>query len=260
MVSNEKFENALKSDKTLPYRELIGGLLHAMVYTRPDISFAVSLLSTAVETYSNAQWNAAKRVLKYLNATKEYGIKYSRKLPVDTISLNFEVYVDASDLIHPVIGYVIKLAGGAIAYKTKKNGLATLSSAESEYVALTAATQEVLWLRELMRELGFNQDRPTKVYEDNQACIAIANNPVLQGRTKHLGRRLQFVRDAIENQEILLEYCETRQMVADTLTKALSEEKFCEFRSDSELIFKVGVLEMLKEWTPLPKHERAEAH
>ena len=77
-------------------------------------------------------------------------------------------------------------------------------------------------------------------YEDNQACIAIANNPVYQGRTKHLGRRLKFVRDAIENKQILLEYCPTGKMVADTLTKPLSVENYERFRSELGITLKSG--------------------
>ena len=96
-----------------------------MVYTRPDISYAVWILSTAVENYSNAHRNAAKRVLKYLNTTKDYGIKYIKGTGTTQEGLELEVYVDASGQIHSVIGYDIKLAGGAVSYNTKRKGLAT---------------------------------------------------------------------------------------------------------------------------------------
>ena len=245
MIMNQKLNEEEEERDDRDYRELIGSLMHSMVYTRPDIGYAVSVLSRSLGKSTRGHYEAGKRVLRYLKQTKNLSIQYSKE------KTELEVYVDSADEIQPHYGYVIKLAGGAISWKSTKAKFATLSSAESEYIALTSVTQEVVWLRELLCELGFEQNRSTKIFEDNQAAIAIAKNPVQQGRTKHLGRRLAFVKDAIKNDQINLEYCPTEVMVADMLTKAINEAKFIQFRQGMGLKedikkkedFEVGVLE-----------------
>ena len=106
-----------------------------------------------------------------------------------------------------------------------------MSSAESEFIALTYCTQEVMWVMDILAELGFELGKATIIKEDNQACIAIANNPVHKGRTKHLGRRIAFVREAVKNDSIKLEYCSTKEMIADIFTKPLGSRAFIKFRN-----------------------------
>lgn len=207
-----------------PYRTLIGSLMHAMVYSRPDIAYAVSVLATKVEDPTEADYKAAIRVLTYLNSTKNLTIEYGGQEKL-------EVYVDANDDIRPTLGFTILLAGGAVIWRSKKNKLVTLSSAESEFCALTEAIQSTLWLVELLEELDIKLPMPVVVHEDNQSCMAIAEDKEQLGRTKHLGRRLGFVRDAIENRKIKLEYCPTENQIADIFTKALPMGKFEDFRN-----------------------------
>jgi hypothetical protein len=93
-------------------------------------------------------------------------------------------------------------------------------------VALTEATQELKWARDILAELGFKQETPSVVYEDNQACVAIAKNDSNTSRVKHIGKRMAFVRGAQLKGEINLVYCPTDQMAADMLIKPLSRPKF----------------------------------
>ncbi len=96
-----------------------------------------------------------------------------------------------------------------------------LSSAESEYMAASAAAQEAIHLRSLMQSLGFTQKGPTTIWDDNQGCIAMTKNPVQHKRTKHIDIRFHFVRDAVNRGDILLRYVATGDQVADLLTKAV---------------------------------------
>jgi hypothetical protein len=224
-----------------PYREIVGSLMHVMVNTRPDIAYAVSILSRNLEEPTRGHWIAAKRVLKYLKTTSEFELKYAR-----TDKLDIEVFVDSNDgggrdgIEKPTFGYVIKIAGGAVVWKSRKLDRGTLSTAESEFLGLTQAAQDVEWVRELLTELGQDVDKPTQVWEDNQACIKIAKNPVNQGRTKHLGRRVGFVRDALELEIIQLDYLPTDDMIADIFTKALPRQKFEKFRAHLGLVASSG--------------------
>ena len=92
-------------------------------------------------------------------------------------------------------------------------------------MALSVATQEAIWLRQLQEELGMKDAGPTLIYEDNQGAISMAKNPVFHKRTKHIQIRYHFVREAVEEGVIALEYCCTSEMLADSFTKALPREQ-----------------------------------
>ena len=89
--------------------------------------------------------------------------------------------------------------------------IVALSTSEAEYVALSMATQEAVWLRRFLSDLTVTDeiDKPTVVMEDNQGTIAIAKNPVSHARTKHIDIRYHYVREAMQKGEIILQYCPT---------------------------------------------------
>ena len=104
-----------------------------------------------------------------------------------------------------------------------------LSTAEAEYVALANAAQEATWLKQLNQDLQVSTD-PIVIYEDNQSAISIAKNPQFHGRVKHINIKYHFIREQVRDNIIKLVYCETSEMIADMLTKALGRIKFEKFR------------------------------
>ena len=100
-----------------------------------------------------------------------------------------------------------------------------LSTSEAEYIALSLATQEAVWLRKLLAELNL-PNKPVMMMEDNQGAIAIAKNPIAHSRTKHIDIRYHYAREALQNGVINLQYCPIDEMVADLLTKPLSKGRF----------------------------------
>ena len=89
-------------------------------------------------------------------------------------------------------------------------------------MALSSATQEVIWIRRLLESIGAaSEDGPTIIHEDNQGAIALAKNPVSHSRTKHIDIRHHFIREAVEEKVIAVQYCPTKEMLADLLTKPL---------------------------------------
>ncbi len=106
-----------------------------------------------------------------------------------------------------------------------------LSTAEAEYIALASATQEALWMRQLIAEMGLDSLlEPTTIHEDNQSAMAIAKNPQFHGRSKHIGIKYHFVRDQVSEGNVKLKYCPTKDMIADMLTKGLSKDQFIKLR------------------------------
>ena len=118
------------------------------------------------------------------------------------------------------------LAKGAVSWLSKKQATVALSTAEAEFVALSAATQEAIWLRRLVTDVGESLEDPIVINEDNQGAIAMAENPVGHARTKHIDIRYHFVRDGVQNGVIILKYVATGEMIADILTKPLPKHPF----------------------------------
>ena len=114
---------------------------------------------------------------------------------------------------------------GAISWCSKLQGLVTLSTTEAEYVAATSAGQEILWLRNLFTELGYNLSSPSMLYVDNQSAMSVAKNPEHHGRMKHLDLRFYWLRDEVEKGSIYIQHLQTEEMPADILTKALLRVK-----------------------------------
>jgi len=103
-------------------------------------------------------------------------------------------------------------------------------------MALSEATQEAIWFKGILCELGEQSDKqPVKIFEDNQSSIALVKNPEFHKRTKHIDIRYHFVREKVQDNQVILEYCPTEDMLADMMTKAIGASRF------RELCDKLGI-------------------
>ena len=134
-------------------------------------------------------------------------------------------------------GYCFIMGSGLLSWKSNKQTCVTLSTAEAEYVALSSAAQEAIWLKLLLHDLNFSHNSPMVIMEDNQACICFTKNPKDHGKTKHISIKYHFVRNLVNDQEIDVQYCPTNLMLADIFTKGLSAEKFMFIRNRLGLCF-----------------------
>ena len=209
--------------KNTPYREAVGSLMYAAVATRPDIAFAVSTLSQFLDNPGDLHWQAVKNVFRYLAGTKDSELTYGGERH------DIEGYSDADGATqehrHAISGYTFIFDGGAISWSSKKQELITLSTAEAEYVAATHAAKEAIWLRKLFGEIYPNSLSPTFLYCDNQSALKLATADNYHARTKHIDVRYHFIREVVARGAIKLAYCQTEDMVADMLTKALPKYK-----------------------------------
>ncbi|KAE8976384.1 Copia protein [Phytophthora rubi] len=210
-------------DDERSYRELIGSLLYVANATRPDISAILSTLSQYLDCPREMHWRAALRVLHYLKGTATRGIRFRCSSSNRT---GIRAYADANwggdkKTRRSTSGVLLLLGGGPVVYKSKRQATVALSSAEAEYMALALATQEVLWLRYVLTEMGFSAEGPTTLQKDNKSAIGMATNQGYMPRAKHIDLRAHFVRDHIEAGRIKLEYVPTEQQLADFLTKAV---------------------------------------
>jgi len=219
------------------YMKLVGSLLYAALVTRPDIAFAVQSLGKHLQGSNEEHWIAAKRVLRYLKGTREVGLKYTGN---STGSFTLVGYADADyagdkDNRRSTSGYAFTLSHGEIVnmidWRAKQQEVVALSSAESELISACSATQTAIYIRQVLMDLGLKQYEPTMIMEDNQACIAMSNNPITHKRTKHIDVRYHFVREKVESKEVELVYLPTQYQLADILTKPLSNIRLAMIRN-----------------------------
>jgi transposase InsO family protein len=216
------------------YQQIIGSLMYAMTETRPDLAIVVSILSQFLANPSKEHQQAAKRSLRYLQGSKDYGLTLGKLAQHELGQLHG--YVDASyaqNLVdrRSTTGYVFMLGNGAISWTSKRQPTVALSSCEAEYMAETQAAKEAIWLRRLLLELGHTGPdvQTIQIYADNQGSIALAKNPEYHARTKHIDTQWHFVREQVGLGTIKLTYIPTTEQLADGLTKALGGPEFQKF-------------------------------
>jgi hypothetical protein len=231
-----KSHDEVRDMESIPYRSLLGALLHLANFARPDIALAVNICSRYANCYGPAHWRALKRILRYLKGTIDPGTKqspgllYSKRSPTD---LNVTGFVDADyarcpDTRRSTTGYIFMCCGGPISWESTKQKITATSTAEAEYVALALAVKEAIWIRKLF----FDLELPVPIiplHEDNEACIKIAENPVFHKRTKHIEIRFHFLREHLKWGHITIPHISTKNQIADILTKPLPRVSFESF-------------------------------
>ena len=178
------------------YRRLVGKLNYLTV-TRPDISFAVSVVSQFLNSPCQEHMDVVIRILRYIKCAPGKGLVYENKGHTQIVG-----YSDADWAGSPIdrrstSGYCVLVGGNLISWKSKKQNVVARSSAEAEYRAMAMATCELIWLKQLLKELQIEEARPMTLICDNQAALHIASNPVFHERTKHIEIDCHFVREKI---------------------------------------------------------------
>jgi hypothetical protein len=218
----------------VPYRELVGALNYLAVSTRPDISHAVSVLCRYFSCPTQELWTAAKRVLRYLRGSAKLGLTFNGG--ISSIGLEMTPCYSDSNWANDKFdrkstsGWLIKFAGCTVNWSSKRQSTVALSTAEAEYMAMSEAVQEIMWIRQMLSELKLVPTTPTVLYCDNQAAIANAVNGKFHGRMKHVDIKLHFVREAVQNNIVKMEWIPTKEQEADIFTKGLGGPQFNKLR------------------------------
>lgn len=207
------------------YRALVGELNYLATCTRPDLAFALSMLSRHMAEPSKGALTLALGVLRYLAGTREMGLHFEKGA-----DLLFVGYSDSDWAGDPVTrrsttGYVYMLGGGTVSWLSQLQRTVAVSSVEAEYQATATAVREALWLQKLADDLSLPKSA-VEIRVDSQGALSLGNNPITSARSKHIDVQHHLVRERVNSGEVCLSYCSTEHMVADSLTKALGEVKF----------------------------------
>ncbi|CAM9677297.1 unnamed protein product, partial [Chrysoparadoxa australica] len=219
----------LPADGKCSFQALTGALIWLVVCTRPDLAYAVNLLSRAVASPTKAHAGLGKRILRYLKGTidKEliFDFRNCYQSPLFATS-----YVDADFAESPdrrsTTGYLHRLGSAAIAWGSKRQTLVTKSTAEAEYVALSYAGSDALHFGRLLSELTGTPFAPVCMYEDNASAIALAQGTVHKSRAKHIDIHFHWIRDRINKRHLIVKSIDTHQQLADIFTKGLPKPAF----------------------------------
>ncbi|KAG3188614.1 hypothetical protein PC128_g12117 [Phytophthora cactorum] len=229
LTSLEKPETA---DTSSPYRKAIGMLMYLATSTRPDMAFAVGQLSRFVGNPLMKHVGTLKRVLRYLAGTLDYSITYSRQRE-EKKEVVLEGFCDSDWANDPeqrksTTGFVLMLAGGAIAWMSRRQSIIALSTTEAEYVAACEASMEAVAECNILQEMLPHHTIKLRIGIDNQAACGMATNPTYSRRTRHIELRWYFVREQVQKGVVELHKVKGEVNPADTFTKPLHKKRLRE--------------------------------
>jgi hypothetical protein len=225
----------------IPYRTIVCSLLYVVSFTRPDLASSVGIVCRFMDNPGKPHWEAVKRILKYIQGTLNHGLILGGTAPLTLRCYSDSDWAGCPDTRRSTTGYITLLGTSPISWKSKVQPTVALSSTEAEYMALAMATQEIMWLRQLLTDINLPPTSPTTIYEDNQGCIALTVGSKHHDRTKHIDTRYHFIREQIELKAIRVIYMQTDQMLADMLTKPLKGIKFNQHASQVTRAFVADV-------------------
>jgi hypothetical protein len=225
---SQDMDSPLLPDPTY-YRIIVGKALH-LNNTRPDIVFAVGVVTRYTKAPREAHLEAAIHIMRYLKGTMHLAILYRRGEEVTPSGYTDSDFQGDLDERRSTSGYLFNIGSGPTSWRSKLQDEIAESSSEAEYRACAEALKEALWLRNFFEDVGMTLTKPLIIYCDNQSCIALAKNPVQHARTKHLERGCHFTRHQIKQGRIELVYIKSKDQLADINTKALPRPRFLELR------------------------------
>ncbi|XP_062014077.1 uncharacterized mitochondrial protein AtMg00810-like [Rosa rugosa] len=245
-ISRDK--NGVEVDATF-YKHVVGSLMY-LTATRPDLMYAVSLISRYMSQPTELHLMAAKRVLRYVKGTVNFGIFYKKEGNKDLAAFTDSDYAGCLEDRKSTSGYAFILNSRAVAWSLRKQPIVTLSTTENESIAAAACACQVvwmkiilkklsyeggecttiLWMKIILKKLSYEGGECTTIFYDNSSTIKLSRNPVMHGRSKHIDVRFNFLRDLTKEGVVQLVLCGTQEQVADVFTKPLKLDLFLKLR------------------------------
>ncbi|WJX72888.1 hypothetical protein P8452_56724 [Trifolium repens] len=215
------------------FRRLIGSLRY-LCNTRPDLTYSVGLVSRFMQKPKLSHLTAAKRILRYIRGSLDYGILFPST--DKGMKCKLTAYTDSSwcgdvDARKSTASYVFLLGGAPIAWCSKKESVVALSSCEAEYIAASLCACQAAWMENLMNEILGEDHGAIEMNIDNMSAINLAKNPVSHGRSKHIEMRFHYLREQVSNGKLVLKHCRSEDQIADIMTKAVQTDVFKRLRN-----------------------------
>ena len=211
-------------------KAIVGTLIYLMITTRFDLMFAVGQAARYVARPSMILVKALKRIIAYAYWTSGLTMCFkhtTNALDVEKVRAWVDAaYIDCPESLRSTGGHIVTVNGCPVSCESKRQPLVTLSTAEAEYVQACRCTTEVMYVREICADLGYDMSEPSVIFEDNKACISISTGDTDKKRTKHIAKHWHFVREKCAAGLVVLKYLETALQVADMFTKQIFPKHF----------------------------------
>ena len=215
---------SIESGELLPdasvYQRLVGRLIY-LTNTRPDITFAVSVVSQFMHAPRSSHLDAVHHILRYLKTCPGLGLFYSAGTQSGVSCFTDADYAGSKSDRRSTSGFCTFYGNHIISWKSKKQAVVSRSSAEAEYRAMAQGTCELLWVRAILKELGFPVSDSSTLFCDNKSALMLASDSVLHERTKHIEVDVHFIREKVRSGIIVPEFVPSTDQTADMFTKSV---------------------------------------
>ena len=222
--------------ENVPYSSAVGSLMYAMVGSRPDLAYAVGLVCRFMSKPGTKHWLAVKWVMRYVKGALGVNLTFRKGEDMRVRGYCDSDYASDLDKSRSITGYVFTVGGNTVSWRSSLQKVVALSTTEAEYMALSDAVREGLWLKGICEEMKLSDD-VVDIHCDSQSAIYLASNFVYREKTKHIRTKYNFIREVIADGEVRVIKIHTSVNPADMLTKTLPGEKF------DGCLAKLGVLE-----------------
>jgi len=210
---------------------LIGSLIY-LTNTRPDLSYAVNILSFFIQQPWDNHWNATKRVLRYIQGTKYFGLLYKKTKNFVLGGFSDVDFAGSIDDQTSTSSYLMNMGSTTVSWNCKKQTTVATSTTEAEYISAWEETCEIVWLCRILQDLGISQVEATSLFIHSQSTIKLAKNLVFHSKTKHVDTKYHHIRSLIAKDVIKPIYFPSEDRISDIFTKPLGGIKFTKFRDE----------------------------
>lgn len=211
--------------EVVPYLSAVGSIMYAMVGSRPDLAYAVGLVSRFMSRPGEIHWEAVKWLLRYMKGSSEVQLVCTQEKEFKIQGYCDSDYAGDRDRSKSLTGYVFTIGGNVVSWRSCLQPVVALSTTEVEYLALTEAVNEAIWLKGLLEDFGIVHG-PVQVWCDSQSAICLSKNVVFHESTKHMRVRHDFIREVVDEGEVEVLKIHTSRNPADILTKVVPVSKF----------------------------------
>jgi hypothetical protein len=250
-VTDEEWEEA----KHLEFRELLGTVSYPASCVKLEMRYAISICGRHRTKWGVKQFNILKKVFEYGFTTRHLGIIYSKGLDQHGDNVTY-CFADSGHSLPRSYGCTISMMNGAVtSLSAKRHTITASSTCHDELIEFSIAVNRMVGFRNVMCEMGLQQEDATPIYQDNKAAIQIAmNRGALSKRSRHIDRRILASRNKVEDGEVIPKYCMTARMLADIGTKALPDAQFAFLR---DLINGYALVKQHHTLYPMPPYVKA---
>lgn len=224
LTTLQEDEQARDMDQ-IPYASAVGSLMYAMVSSRPYLAYAVGMVSTYMGKPGREHWSAVQWIMRYLKGASGKCLTFTKEPELKVTGYCDSDYATDLDRRRSITGFIFTVGGNTVSWRSCLQKVVALSTTEAEYIALSEASREAVWLKGICEELSFKQEAG-EIHCDSQSAIYLAKNHMFHERTKHIQVKYNYIREVIDEGDVKVLKIHTSVTPADMLTKSLPGDKF----------------------------------